>query len=130
MSSHNHAMFAGVGNAFQMGFAGIRPVKDGFKEFEIRPSMPEKLNFIKCRTETVSGAISAEITVNSAFTELKTEIPVNTSAFVYIPVKAKEFSLFDGELRLSENTYSYENGFIKLKLGSGKYNLRAVNMKI
>lgn len=130
MSSHNHAMFAGIGNAFQMGFAGIRPIKEGFKEFEIRPSLPKKLNFIKCKMETVSGVISAEITVNSAFTELKAEIPVNTSAFVYIPVKAKEFTLFDGEIRLSENKYSYENGFIKLKLGSGKYNLRAVNMMI
>ncbi len=123
MASHNHAMFGGIGEAFYAGFAGIKPLENGFTRFEVDPKIPEKLNFVECAVETVSGVIEMQYRKNAAGVELKLSVPANTQAEVYLP-EIPGAVLHDGEVIVEMG--EKKNGRIHLSLGSGNYDLRLV----
>ncbi len=129
MASHSHAMFASIERAFFRGFAGIKPLANAFTSFEIRPQAPNSMNFVECVNETVSGIIKIKLKKHDAGTELKVSIPVNTHADVYIPHDNSDFALYDGEKIMDAKHYERCGKYIKLKLGSGIYDLRAINKK-
>ncbi len=127
MNSHSHVMFAGIENAFYRGFMGIKPLKHGFKSFEIKPQLPQEMNFISCAVETVSGTITADYADYSYGSEMKLTVPVNTKACVYIPHGGRNFSLLDGEVLLGNDSYQVKQQYVELELGGGFYNIRLVD---
>ncbi len=124
MASHNHAMFAGIDEAFYAGFAGLSPLENGFARFEVKPRMPEALSFVECAMETVSGVIEMQYRKNAAGVELKLSVPCNTQAEVYLP-DIPGAVLHDGEtiVQLGER----KDGCLHITLGSGRYHLRLVD---
>ncbi len=124
MASHNHAMFGGIDEAFYAGFAGIRPLENGFTRFEVKPRLPEKLSFVECAVETVSGVIEMQYRKNAAGVELKLSVPCNTQAEVCLP-EMPGGVLHDGEVIVQMG--ETKNGCICMTLGSGSYHLRLVD---
>lgn len=98
-SSRNHIMFGDVSAWFYQYLGGIRLAADvsavaqttdggavGFKSFVIRPDPVEGLGWVQAEHQSPYGTIrSSWKKAGRAFT-LEVEVPVNTSATVYLPV--------------------------------------------
>lgn len=101
--SHNHPFMGGGILWFYRDLAGLEPTTPGYKTFEINPVIPEGLDYVKYWQETTYGRISIDwkVAADGKFT-LKCEVPVGTTATVYVP---------DGDTRREEI------------LGSGRHTL-------
>jgi alpha-L-rhamnosidase len=99
-ASRNHVMFGDVSAWFYQTLGGIRladgvspvaervdPASVAFKSFVIAPEPVEGLGWVKVEHDSPYGRIrSAWKQAGGAFT-LEVEVPVNTEATVYLPVK-------------------------------------------
>ncbi len=126
MASHNHAMFAGIDEAFYGGFAGIRPLEHGFARFQVAPQLPQGMDFVDCAVETAAGVIRMAYHVHAAGTELKLSVPANTRAEVRLPWLPGQV-LHDGEVIVPAEA---AEGTLRLTLGSGNYRLRLVEGRL
>ncbi len=126
MASHNHAMFAGIEDAFYGGLAGIRPLENGFAAFRVAPVMPEGMSYVNCTVETVSGQVRLSWVNHGAGLELSLSVPANTRAEVVLPTLTEPWALYDGEVRLSREQLPVEDGCVRLSVGSGRYCFRMV----
>ena len=86
--SHNHMFLGGKMNAFLVkNLAGISPLKPGYAEILIKPGVVDDLTDMKASVFSLRGKLETDWAKNSdsSFT-LKTSIPVNSTAKVYIPM--------------------------------------------
>ena len=72
--SHCHDMMGHIVEWYYNGMAGICPQEPGFKKVLIRPYLPESMNYLNCRYESVSGTIQVTLTRKDGKVELKTNI--------------------------------------------------------
>ncbi|MCC6489872.1 MAG: glycoside hydrolase family 78 protein [Candidatus Hydrogenedentes bacterium] len=88
-SSNNHCMLGHAEEWFYRGLAGIRPDVDapGFREFTLRPDVPEGLEWVKAHYDSIRGRISSEWRVEGPRFVWEFQIPPNTRATVYVPAK-------------------------------------------
>ena len=102
--SHNHPFMGGGILWFYRDLAGVEPTTPGYRTFEIRPTMPKGLDWVKYYQDTMYGRIVSEWQkgTDGTFT-LKCAVPVGTTATVYVP---------DGDSFRTET------------LSSGKYTLK------
>lgn len=86
MNTHNHAMFSGALHSLVTGVAGIRAVKPGFAEIEIRPAFPKSLGFVKAHHDTPRGRVAVEWRrASDGVVELDVEVPPYTPATLMLP---------------------------------------------
>ncbi|MFO7937475.1 MAG: family 78 glycoside hydrolase catalytic domain [Kiritimatiellia bacterium] len=99
-SSRNHIMFGDFSAWMYQYLAGIRlsgdvcavaqksdPAKVAFKEFIIAPDIVKGLTDCSAEHESPYGTISSSWTLSDGVFELNVEVPVNTTATVYLPVQ-------------------------------------------
>lgn len=103
--SHNHPMFGGGIGWFYRDLAGLRPVGAGYRSFEIRPVVPDGLEWVEYDHETTYGTISIRWQHKDGRFTLECDIPVGTKATVLMPC--------------SDN----QSGRIPHELSSGRYTL-------
>lgn len=103
--SHNHPMFGGGIGWFYRDLAGLRAREAGYKSFDIRPVVPEGLEWVEYDHETTYGKISIRWEHKDGRFKLECDVPVGTSATVWMPC--------------SDNP----NGYIPHDLKSGHYTL-------
>lgn len=86
-SSKIHGCLNGIGAWFQEGLTGIRfdPDYPGFKQFLIKPALAGDLTWAKADYESIYGKITSDWSVSGGNFTHNLEIPVNTTATVYIP---------------------------------------------
>lgn len=86
-SSWNHFMMGQIDEWFYKSLAGISPdvEKPGYQSFNIRPQMVGDLKQVKASYETLYGKISVEWTHADGVFKLDVNIPVNTSAKIFLP---------------------------------------------
>ncbi len=107
MASHNHPMNASVSAWFYKYLLGIRPVKPGFEEFQIRPYIPKKLSGVKGSLKTVKGMIETSWKQNeNGQLLINVTVPFNTTCHVITPPgwerqEDKEVILDAGEHQLT-----------------------------
>ena len=84
--SHNHPFMGGGILWFYRDLAGLEPTTPGYRTFEIRPTVPKGLDWVKFYKDCPYGRIDIDWSVakDGAFT-LKCTVPVGTTATVYIP---------------------------------------------
>lgn len=85
--SHNHPMFGSGLSWFYRDLAGLRVKEPGFKSFEIRPVVPEGLDWVEYSHNTTYGRIDICWERRNGKFRLDCTVPVGTSATVYIPAK-------------------------------------------
>ena len=72
--SHCHDMMGHIIAWYYNGLAGIKPLEPGFKKVLIKPYLPESMNYMKCRYESVSGMIQVILTRKDGRVEVETDI--------------------------------------------------------
>ena len=72
--SHCHDMMGHIIEWYYNGLAGIKPLEPGFKKVLIKPYLPESMNYMKCRYESVSGMILVILTRKDGRVEVETDI--------------------------------------------------------
>ena len=81
-------MFGGGIGWFYRDLAGLRMNKPGYKEFDIRPVVPEGLDWVEYTHDTTYGQISIRWERQDGTFNLECTIPVGASATVWMPSAA------------------------------------------
>jgi len=92
-SSQNHFMLGQIMEWFYHDLAGIScdPAGPGFKKIIIKPAMVGDVTWAKAAFKSIRGDILCSWTRNGTGWTLKTTLPANTTATVFVPAKsAKE----------------------------------------
>jgi len=124
--SNNHLMLGHILEWFYSGLAGIRPAEDAvaFNKIDIRPEPVGDIDYAKASYHSPYGLIVSEWRKSEKGFILNVEIPVNTTATVYLPAN-KDSKISQNNRYLSEKTISeatfFKNGKRIMKLGSGNY---------
>jgi alpha-L-rhamnosidase len=134
--SHNHMFMGGKMNAFLIkNLAGISPLKPGYDQVLIKPGVVGDLKNISANIYSPKGQIKADwIKSNDNEFILKTIIPVNSSADIYIPLlnnKPSDAVVFEKHTEIYKDGVPKDNKFIKFvnekdgclvfKVDSGSY---------
>ena len=127
MTSFNHYAYGAVGDWMYRSIAGIDTKEEGagYKEIMIRPIPGGGLTSALGMIETYYGKVGSEWKTEGGKLTLKVEVPVNTSATVYIPIKGSRQKITENGLALASvngiQIKEEEKEFKVIKIGSGKY---------
>ena len=124
--SNNHLMLGHIMQWFYEGLGGINQAEDsyGYKKIIIKPEVVGDINFVDASQQTVYGNIVSQWKKTAASFSLAVEIPVNTTAVIYLPA-AKNNTIFEkGKLITAQKeikVLGVEKDRIKVQVGSGQY---------
>jgi alpha-L-rhamnosidase len=125
MNSFNHYAYGAIGNWLYTEIAGLNNIEPGYKSIEINPYYSTNLNFAKAQYHSIYGNILSEWKRENKTLSLHIEIPANTVAQIYLPVKNINAVRESGNLISSNKEMIYspegDNKF-KIRVGSGVYN--------
>ncbi|MBO1511514.1 alpha-L-rhamnosidase [Metabacillus bambusae] len=127
--SQSHHFFGTVSEWFYAYLAGIQPEEPGYNKVKIKPYMPKDLKQAEGRLETVKGdVLSSWKQLKDGKISLKVEIPVNTTANVYVPADS-QWAVTEGDQLAHEAdgiTFTgMEDGYAVYEVGSGSYKFNA-----
>ena len=89
MNSGNHVMLLGDLITWEYEYlAGIRPLKPGFAEIELRPYSISGLEYVDCSYDSVRGRISSSWKVEDGVFKWDVEVPEGIRTEVYLPGSA------------------------------------------
>ena len=83
--SHNHPMFGSGLSWFYRDLAGLRPIEAGYKSFEVRPVLPDGLDWVEYTHNTTYGEIAIRWERQGDDFTLECTVPVGSTAVVYMP---------------------------------------------
>jgi len=125
--SNNHPMFGTVSEWFYRWLAGIQPdsAHPGFKEFFLKPTMPEGLDSVNCSFNSPYGTIVSnwKKTSSKNYT-YEITVPKGTKANITLAVSASSrITILDKNgLNLSDNVNDLQTG--QFSLQGGNYVIR------
>ena len=96
-SSHNHCMLGHMEGWFYRGLGGIRVDEAGFQRFTLRPVMPQGLDRVTVRYRSIRGEIVSAWKREGGRVSWLIQVPPNTEAMVYVPVRDSGKILESGE---------------------------------
>ncbi|GGD04137.1 family 78 glycoside hydrolase catalytic domain [Hyunsoonleella pacifica] len=133
-NSQIHTCYTGIGGYFIKGFAGIRPDKlhPGMQHFIVKPVPVGDLTFANATHESMYGTIVSNWKINNQEATFHIEVPVNTSAKVYVPATKKEVVFESDSVADQSNEITYigtekndtVGNYIIYEVGSGIYNFK------
>jgi hypothetical protein len=124
--SNNHLMLGHLMEWFYCGLGGIDQEESsvGYKNIIIKPEMAGNITFSKTSYESPYGEIRCNWDKQPDMVRINIEIPVNTSAKVFIPVKPKSI-VAENEIVVSKvkdvKVISGKDGWLLCQVGSGSY---------
>jgi alpha-L-rhamnosidase len=124
--SHNHVFTGSIDAWFYKALAGIRldDDKPAFKNIIIKPYIPESLNYVKARIETIAGTVSSEWIKDNKRLTLNISIPFNSTARIYLPMSSNSQILLNDRLISESGNVKYlgvDNSYQVYAVVSGKY---------
>jgi alpha-L-rhamnosidase len=126
MNSFNHYAYGAIGDWMYRVAAGIDTdtAGPGYRHIRIKPYPHHGLTEVNARLQTAYGAVSSHWTVQDNYLILEVEIPVNTSAAIYIPA-TNGTAITEGNIPLDQvkelTVAGQEGGYVVVQAGSGKY---------
>ena len=133
MNSRNHVMLLGDFNIWLYEDLGaIKPFSPGFKTIEMKPTLIN-LDYVKASHNSPYGKIESSWLVYNDIFSWDINIPVNTSAMVYVPASDKKSIKIDGKSISKIASVKYmkeEDDFIVLEIGSGVYKIESTGFKL
>lgn len=124
MNSFNHFALGSCGEWFYSGIAGIRPGRNAFQSFEIRPRITGPLTHARATYRSVRGMIVVDWRVDGDRLTLEIEVPANTEASVLVPSRQGTPVLESGRpLQDAEGLQAtdWRQGALPLRAASGRY---------
>lgn len=130
MNSFNHYSFGSVCEWLFKFMAGIKTNEPAFKNFTIKPEISEgKIKKVMASINTMNGKIFSSWNIIGNSMRLVCNIPVNTSALVYIPTKSTNLVTEHG-VKLTQlngiKIVQYDNGYLVVNIGSGEYHFESI----
>lgn len=82
-----HGCFSGISKWLVSAVAGIAadPASPGFKHFVVKPAIVGDITWAKAHYDSAYGRIACHWTIESGRLVMKVEVPVGTTATVYVP---------------------------------------------
>ena len=105
MNSHAHMMFTGPGSTLFTCFAGIRLLKAGYAETEIRPVFPRKLDWVDAVRDTPQGRLSVRWRREAGGIAVRVSVPP-TMKSVFVGPTGERRTLESG----TENVFRVSDG--------------------
>jgi alpha-L-rhamnosidase len=130
MNSFNHYAYGAIGDWMYRVMAGIDTKEDepGYKHIVIKPHPGGGFTYANADYEVPYGKVSSHWTADSTKFTLDVEIPVNTTATIYIPATDAANVMIDGkpasqsaDVKMGE----LKDGYVMMDAGSGKYSFSA-----
>jgi alpha-L-rhamnosidase len=134
MNSFNHYAYGAIGDWMYRNITGLDTYDDGagYKKIIIHPHPGGNLEYAQASLETGYGKLGVQWKIISGKFLMDVEIPVNTSADIYLPITNIEGVLENGvavkdvkEILISGT----EGNYVLLKTGSGHYHFSSTYMK-
>ncbi len=124
--SRNHPMFGGGIVWFYRELAGmnIDPSQPGYRNIIFKPQPAGDITFVKYSNETTNGMASISWKKNAGAFKLDIEVPVGSTATVYVPtLNAKNVTESGKEIKAESDVrfQKMENGYAVFTVYSGKY---------
>lgn len=126
MNSFNHYAYGAIGDWMYRVIAGLDTYEDGpgYKHIRIQPHIGGGLTHAAASLQTYYGKTSSGWKLENGKLFLDVEVPVNTTATVYVPA-TKADSITESGVVISSSkevqVAGTENGYVLLMIGSGKY---------
>jgi hypothetical protein len=125
--SNNHLMLGHIMQWFYEGLGGINQTEKsvGYKKIIIKPELVGDISFVNANHQTVHGNIVSQWKKEQLRFSLVAEIPVNTTALIYLPATIKDSITESGKPVNKTGAMKilrYESGSAVIEIGSGKYN--------
>ena len=125
MNSFNHYAFGSVNESLFSDAAGIKVGQPGYKTFTIKPEIAkEGINFVNAKYHSINGEIVSSWKKVGNKLIVHFEIPVNTTADVFVPTSNQNKVIESGTNVIQNPDYSikgYKNVYLNMELGSGVY---------
>jgi len=128
--SHNHPMFGSVSEWFYKWVAGIQADSSaiGFDKIVIRPQIISEVNWAKAHYNSIHGKIVSEWELDGETLRLNVEIPVNTTATIYLPSNDST-KIKEGGIDITKvpniKFSNTANGCAIYSIGSGSYSFES-----
>jgi alpha-L-rhamnosidase len=129
MASQIHSSFLSVNSWFIEGIGGIQvdPDMPGYKHIVIRPAIVGDLTWANVSYDSIRGPIVCAWKLVEGRFDIEVEIPANTTATVYLPVKKVE-AVIEGTTPAPKakgvRFIRLENGMAMFHVESGRYNFQ------
>jgi alpha-L-rhamnosidase len=124
MNSFNHYAYGAIGDWMYRVTAGINEEEPGYKKIIIKPHTGGGLTSAAASLQTYYGKVSSAWQVNGTQMQFRVEVPVNTTATIFIPAK-NGVAVMEGGLSLTAakgiKVIGQEGSWLKVETGSGKY---------
>jgi len=117
--SNNHLMLGHLMEWFYSGLAGIKQADNStaFRNIEIKPQPVGDIFLVKASYHSVYGMIEIVWTKDRNYFTLEVDIPANSTATIFIPVKRDQLISMNG----ADIKPKIIDGKAVVKTGSGKY---------
>lgn len=121
-NSRNHPMFGGGIGWFYRDLAGLEPIGAGYSTFNVRPVLPDGLEWVEYTHRTTYGDIAIKWHNDEGKFSLQCDVPVGSRAIVWVPFEGKQ-----PKVKLSENVRSLgcRDGYALYQVESGRYNFNS-----
>ena len=117
-NSRNHPMFGGGIGWFYRDLAGLEATDAGYRSFEVRPVLPEGLEWVRYSHNTTYGEIDIKWQRKAENFTLSCVVPVGSTATIWVP-----FSGSEPKVKLDKNMIfkGVRDGYALYKVKSGSY---------
>jgi len=126
MNSFNHYAYGAIGDWMYRVITGIDTYEEapGYKQIKIKPHLGGNLTYANADLETFYGKVSSHWKKENGHLQLDVEVPVNTTAKIYIPSENVD-GIKEGGRVLSAvkelKVGGKEGDYILVEVGSGSY---------
>jgi alpha-L-rhamnosidase len=129
MNSFNHYAYGAIGDWMYRVTAGINEAEPGYKKIIIKPHAGGGLTSAAASLQTYYGKVSSAWQVKDHHRQLQVEVPVNTTATIFIPAK-NGAAITEGGTLLSAvkniKIIGQEGPYLKVETGSGSYHFTSI----
>ncbi len=125
MNSFNHYAYGAIGDWLYRKVAGIDidPAAPGFKSIIVQPHPWGKMNNVSATHISPYGTVASAWEIKNGNFILKVDIPVNTTATVYVPSTGKTMEMNGVPVPVIESldAEGVDYDYVGVKVGSGQY---------
>ena len=126
MNSFNHYAYGAIGDWMYRKMVGIDTYEDGvgYKHIKIKPHIGGDFTYASASLDTYYGKVSNSWKIENGNLLMDVEIPVNTTATVFVPAFDAN-NVTESNKALSQvngiKVTGTQDGYVVLQLGSGEY---------
>ena len=121
-NSHNHPMFGGGIGWFYRDLAGLHVKDVGFRSFDVRPVIPDGLEWVSYSLNTTYGKIDIDWRLRNGRFTLECVVPVGATATIWVP--------YGGDVpKIKESKFvkakGLRDGYALYEVASGRYKFKS-----